>query len=609
MRLWGIDPTPDRDRRQAKGFLRHRLLAAVWVLGTAGCGAAFSADDIAAFDALASFEGTVDIGSSTVDVSDLRVAFLWSKADKGIPSFEVAATAAVDDQEDGVRFKIGLVRLPRTEMRGVLETSATNVPPGAAGEEVALGAFVLYEDVGGDSGPDLKGLGDSGGGDRLLGVSHRHAVWYFSNGAPGQSGPFAVRELDAPCFPELSCGDGQWLSPRVGQFSRPQFSGITISVDGDLAAGGCTAGEEVAQFGKCHQLRQKLTQYLDTECALQDEGCPGNTSRSQPTTVFAKWHADLLEGVRKESCCVPDLGARPWYCSPVLGCPEGYGCCDGLCSQDCTNGKDQVWVKIPAGQFQKGSPLDEMCRDKGEDLHTVTLTRPFLIATTEVTRPQFLGIMGYDPSTWFGSAEKDMRLPVSSVSWAEAAAFCNQLSATAGLDQCYTCEGSGENTTCSQKTEYRYEKLYACPGYRLPTDAEWEYAYRAGTQTAFYNGPITSCETDALAGKIAWYNDFDGTPRPVGGKVPNAWGLYDMAGNVEEWVADWYAVTAPGVSKTDPFDRYAVGGSSPTFARPVRGGDFSDSAYSLRGGYRSVSDGTRWETCGFRCAKSAAGTP
>jgi formylglycine-generating enzyme required for sulfatase activity len=231
-----------------------------------------------------------------------------------------------------------------------------------------------------------------------------------------------------------------------------------------------------------------------------------------------------------------------------------------------------------------------------------------MISTTEVTRRQFVTIMGYDPSSQviFGAMEKEMRLPVSNVSWAEAAEYCNRLSVTAGLETCYTCDGSEESVSCSQKADYRYEKLYDCPGYRLPTDAEWEYAYRAGTQTAFYNGPITSCEDDPLADKIAWYNNHTGTPQPVGGKLPNAWGLYDMAGNVGEWVADWFSTTAAGVSRTDPFDRYEVGaGGAPTFERLYRGGSFKEGAWDLRGASHIGSDDVRREYRGVRCIRTA----
>lgn len=149
--------------------------------------------------------------------------------------------------------------------------------------------------------------------------------------------------------------------------------------------------------------------------------------------------------------------------------------------------------------------------------------------------------------------------PVEYVNWNEAATYCNALSSQKGLDQCYTCTGSGPSVTCSEATAYSGIKIFDCPGYRLPTDAEWEYAYRAGSTTAFYpsdgnSGTITDCDNDPNADKIGWYRynsavtyagcenlsssggDPCSGPHPVGQKAPNAWGLYDMGGNVYEYL-------------------------------------------------------------------------
>jgi len=155
-------------------------------------------------------------------------------------------------------------------------------------------------------------------------------------------------------------------------------------------------------------------------------------------------------------------------------------------------------VFIPAGQFEMGSPPGEKGRENDESLHTVKITRPFRIGASEVTQGQWNNVMKQQR----GQREQD-NLPITEVSWTEAVSFCKRLSKTEG------------------KT------------YRLPTEAEWEYACRAGTDTPF-NQP------DKLS-ELAWFDDNgDGHPHAVGGKKPNAWGLYDTHGNVAEWCADSY---------------------------------------------------------------------
>ena len=142
--------------------------------------------------------------------------------------------------------------------------------------------------------------------------------------------------------------------------------------------------------------------------------------------------------------------------------------------------------------------------------------------------------------------------------------------------------------------------IYLCKGYRLPTEAEWEYAYRAGTTTAFYNGGITNCGSkDPNLDKIGWYNQNSSSmTHPVGKKAPNAWGLYDMAGNVWEWCHDWYAAYPP-TSVTDPV------GSSSGSSRVKRGGSYPHSAIDARAAERtSFYPNGRFGYNGFRLCRS-----
>jgi formylglycine-generating enzyme required for sulfatase activity len=211
-----------------------------------------------------------------------------------------------------------------------------------------------------------------------------------------------------------------------------------------------------------------------------------------------------------------------------------------------------IGVSIPAGTFTMGSPADEPCRSAGiETPHDVTLTRAFEMSESEVTQGQFEQLMGYNPAS-DKSCGPDC--PVETVTWFEALAYCNALSSQHGLETCFSCSGAGSTVTCTIRPEYPDTAIYSCPGFRLPTEAEWEYAYRAGSKTAFYNGAITVCDgKDAKADDIAWYSANSGGKRhPVMQKLPNAWGLYDMAGNAREWCHDGFQGSLGSASVIDP---------------------------------------------------------
>ena len=231
-----------------------------------------------------------------------------------------------------------------------------------------------------------------------------------------------------------------------------------------------------------------------------------------------------------------------------------------------TNSLGQTFKLIPPGTFIMGSPEDELGRNTDETSHQVTLSGQFYMQTTEVTQGQWEKVMGSNPSH-FSSCGTDC--PVETVSWHDVQQFITLLNT------------KGEGT------------------YRLPTEAEWEYALRAGTLTAFPNGAITNtqCDDPNLT-EIGWYcGNSDDTTHPFAQKQPNAWGLYDMNGNVYEWCRDFYETypSGPAIDPKGPF--------SGTY-RVLRGGYWSIYAQYCRSATRDyMTPGYRHNGIGFRLVR------
>jgi formylglycine-generating enzyme required for sulfatase activity len=240
---------------------------------------------------------------------------------------------------------------------------------------------------------------------------------------------------------------------------------------------------------------------------------------------------------------------------------------------------------IPPGTFIMGSPIDELGRDSDETQHQVTLTKGFYIGVHEVTQKEYTDVMGYNPSYFQGCGDN---CPVEEVSWFDAIDYCNALSDLHEFERAYTV--NGQSVTWNQSAS----------GYRLPTESEWEYACRAGTTTAFYNGPIANIQQDPNCDKIAWYSYNSGsTPHPFGMRDPNVWKLSDMSGNVLEWNWDWYGTYPPG-PVTDPT------GPASGSVRVERGGSWGYYAQVCRSANRGYgSPSTPFGHRGFRIARNA----
>ncbi|MGI6395436.1 MAG: formylglycine-generating enzyme family protein [bacterium] len=261
------------------------------------------------------------------------------------------------------------------------------------------------------------------------------------------------------------------------------------------------------------------------------------------------------------------------------------------------------FVLIPAGSFWMGSPEDEPGRYDWETLHFVKLTKSFYMGKYQVTQGEFKAIMGYNPSHFKSCGDN---CPVEQVSWHEAAKYANELSKKKGLPECFSCSGSAPDFNCSLKSEYA--KPQECLGYRLPTESEWEYAIRAGTTTAFYSGEVTGTRANpldpSLVDKIGWYGgNSSATTHPVGEKLPNKFGLYDMSGNIFESCYDWYEAYPAGSEDSPAIDPF---GPKNGDRRILRGGSWRFGAQQSRSAFRVFNTPFfRCPNCGFRLARTS----
>ncbi len=206
------------------------------------------------------------------------------------------------------------------------------------------------------------------------------------------------------------------------------------------------------------------------------------------------------------------------------------------------------FCRVPKGSFRMGSPATEVGRGTDEAQHTVTLTTDFWMADSEVTQRQWQSVTGNNPSNFKGD-----ELPVEQVSWFDAVGYCNALSLKEGLLPCYQING----------TTVGWADGLKCSGYRLPTEAEWEYAARSPATTVYAGSDNVD--------QVAWYtNNAGNTTHAVRTKAANGRRLYDLSGNVWEWVWDWYQSNYESGSSTDP-----IGPTTTSSFRSARGGSWN----------------------------------
>jgi formylglycine-generating enzyme required for sulfatase activity len=239
------------------------------------------------------------------------------------------------------------------------------------------------------------------------------------------------------------------------------------------------------------------------------------------------------------------------------------------------------FVLINGGTFTMGSPANEPGRDNGRDRetqHQVTVSS-FYMGKYEVTQKEYEEIMGTNPAIY----HKGDNMPVQQVNWFAAIEYCNNRSQKEGLTPAYTINGA--NVTWDRNAN----------GYRLPTEAEWEYACRAGTTTAYNTG-------DTISDNTGWYSsNSKSAAHAVGQKPPNAWGLYDMHGNVAEWCWDNHLSYSSG-AQTNPTTSLTKSGSQQVV---IRGGDYSHSAAMVRSAYRGANASrSGFPFIGFRLVRS-----
>ncbi|MEC7984965.1 MAG: SUMF1/EgtB/PvdO family nonheme iron enzyme [Myxococcota bacterium] len=316
----------------------------------------------------------------------------------------------------------------------------------------------------------------------------------------------------------------------------------------------------------------------------------GDTISSTDTSPGQEWVCSAYASDGSESSGVIDSSAVTIASNPVTtSCDECV---------DLGGGIVVGFVEVPAGGIPSGSSF---------------LSNDFYIMTTEVSQGMFEALMSYNNASFSSCG---INCPMETVSWHEAAAFANALSSFAGRSSCYSCSYTNaadpSTVTCSDSPSYNGQSIYNCPGYRLPTDLEWEYVTRSTSAydiwTSSGGGSISSLdESSCQSGltlsdgtaleSVAWYcANAGGQPQEIAQKQANGFDVYDMHGNVFEWCQDWYDVWwSIGINP--------VNTSGTT--KLMRGGSWDTEPYELRSAYREHNYGSYQSAdVGFRLVRT-----
>lgn len=359
------------------------------------------------------------------------------------------------------------------------------------------------------------------------------------------------------------------------------------------AAATATAAAGLLEASTRRELEQGRILWCDVERAIQE---PRQGRKAGPLRL-----EDCLLAPARQAGTVTVEGhwRLPWPAHPVPGAPRtpfeehgSFRCEVSLNEEGCPQARAVTyrselfegllsWVEIPAGEFLMGSPENDREGYKDEKPQHWKAIEAFSMSATPITIGQYAAVTGRS----VGEAAADH--PVTEISWHDAIDFCNALSRLAGREPCYL--------PLDGWMEWRRE----ADGFRLPAEAEWEYACRAGTTTRYSFG-----DDRKRLGEFAWFaGNSNHRLHSVAQRRPNLWGLHDMHGNVWEWVWDrygWYKAAEPSSATA-----IASSARRPSLLgnRVVRGGSFRDAAWALRSAVRlGHSPGRRDWIIGFRCA-------